>query len=144
MIILDTNIVSVLVRPEPLRDPVVTQWLTGLPVGETHITAVTRAELLYGLAVMPPSRRKDALILATRRLLEALETLTEPFDTPAADQYAQIVAHRRRAGRPISVHDAQIAAIAQTRSASLATRNLKDFDGLGLRLVNPHDRESWT
>ena len=114
-------------------------WLDAQPAGEVWISAVTVGEIRLGLALLPAGRRKA-------RLTEAFDTMVQtefadgclPYDESAAGEYAGIVASRRRAGRPISVEDAQIAGIARSAGLILATRNLSDFDAIdGLRLINP-------
>jgi predicted nucleic acid-binding protein len=136
MILLDTNILSEVMKPAPAAE--VDAWLGAQPVESLFISAVTEAELRFGLALLPEGRRRE-------RLVEALEgMLTDdfadrilPFDSAAASAYARISADRRRIGRPISQFDAQIAATAWSRNATLATRNIGDFEGCGVRLVDP-------
>ena len=143
MIVLDTDIASVFVRPRTQWHPDVGAWLATLPRDEVRLTAVTRAEIAYGVALMPPGRRQREYADRAATLLANLAPLTLPFDAAAADVYAQLVAARKKAGRPIGTHDAQIAAIVRAHRADLATRNTKDFSDLGLRLVNPYDRATW-
>jgi predicted nucleic acid-binding protein len=101
-------------------------------------TAVTEAELLYGIALLPESRRRRSLEEAIVRILnERLAGRILPFDRAAAREFADITATRRRAGRPIGEADARIAAIARSRGASLATRNIADFTDCGLELIDP-------
>lgn len=136
MIVLDTNVVSELVRAAP--DEGVLAWLDALPVTETATTAVTAAELLYGVARLPGGRRKAALEQAVRAMIdEDFRDRVEPFDRHAAAAYALVVADRDRLGQPISVADAQIAAICRARGATLATRNTKDFQDTGIELIDP-------
>jgi predicted nucleic acid-binding protein len=136
MIILDTSVISELTRPVP--DPGVVSWLDSLPAEDTAITAVTAAELQYGVRRMPDGRRKDELSAAVHALInDDFRNRVEPFDLSAADQYADVVTVRERAGQPISTADAQIAAICRVLSATLATRNTSDFTGAGVSLVNP-------
>jgi len=101
-------------------------------------TAITEAELLYGIALLPDGRRRRSLEEVINRIFaEDLTDRVLPFDSTAAHQFADLAASRRRAGRPIAEADARIAAIARSRGAALATRNVGDFVGCGLELINP-------
>jgi predicted nucleic acid-binding protein len=136
MIVLDTNVISELFRPEP--DVRVTTWVESL-VGDVAITAVTLSELLAGVRRLPEGRRKAVL---AERVAAALEPYKEtsavlPFDADAAEQYAEVLVAREQAGLPISTEDAQIAAICRSRAAACATRNVKDFASTGIRLIDP-------
>jgi len=133
VIIIDTNVISEMMRPEP--DLMVLAWSNA--AGTLHTTAITVAEVEYGIARLPAGRRKDHLIAMTAEVFADFRSVTLPFDTHAAHQYAQIVAGRERGGRPITTADAQIAAICATQAATLATRNTRDFDATGISLVNP-------
>lgn len=137
MILLDTNVLSEFMRPQP--EPKVVSWLDGQPAGEIWTSAISRAEIELGLALLPKGKRQKALLEAARAMFEEdFAGRCWPFDEAAAGHYARIVAGCMRKGRPISVEDAQIAAIALTHDAILATRNTADFTGIaGLRLVNP-------
>ncbi len=136
MIILDTNVVSELTRQRP--DVGVLTWLDSLSPIEVATTAVTAAELRYGVARLRHGHRKAALESAVHGLLEDdLRGRVEPFDHAAAIHYGVVVSDREKVGRPISVSDAQIAAICLRLGAPLATRNIKDFELTGLKLVNP-------
>lgn len=136
MIVLDTNVVSEVFRPEPASR--VVAWLEEL-TGDVAITAVTLAELLAGLARLPDGRRRSALVEQVDLALEPYRATRAilPFDVAAAEQYADVLAARERAGRPIHTADAQIAAICRAHGATCATRNVKDFDGTGVDVVNP-------
>lgn len=142
MIILDTNVISELTRPAP--DSGVIAWLDSLPSEETAITAITAAELRYGVRRMPDGRRKTELSEAVSALIATdFRDRVEPFDVLAADEYADVVTVREQSGQPISTSDAQIAAICRVLDATLATRNTTDFKGTGVNLINPwkpHDR----
>lgn len=136
MIVLDTNVISELTRQAP--KPGVISWLDSLPAEEVGITAVTAAELLYGVTRMPAGRRKTELAAAVRGLLgDDFRDRVLPFDEHCASRYADIVCGREALGRPIGVADAQIAAICRTAEAMLATRNTDDFSGTGIELINP-------
>ena len=136
MILLDTNVLSELTRPMP--DPAVERWLAAQFAADLFVSAITEAELRYGVALLPPGRRRSLLAAATDDMLaNDLRGRTLPFDSPAAIAYADIVARRRQAGRPMSLFDAQIAAIARSRGAVLATRNVRDFEGCGITVVHP-------
>lgn len=136
MIVVDTNVISELTRYVP--DPGVLSWLDELPVGELATTAVTAAELRYGAAGLPSGHRKRELTVAISGLLnEDFYGKVLPFDERAAIRYADIVASRERTGRPIDVADAQIAAICRDLGATLATRNIADFEETGIPLIDP-------
>jgi toxin FitB len=136
VIVLDTNVISELTRQIP--EPGVISWLDSLPAEEVGTTAVTAAELLYGVARMPAGRRKTELTAAVRGLLgDDFRDRVLPFDEHCASRYADIVWGRETLGRPIGVADAQIAAICRTAEATLATRNIDDFSGTGIELFNP-------
>lgn len=136
MIVHDTNVVSELLRASP--DSVVMQWHERARAEGVVITAVTKAELLFGLARLPEGRRKHDLADGLRTVLDSYgpESVL-PFDSQAADSYGTVIAERESAGRPIGILDAQIAAICISRNLSLATRNVKDFVGLQLTLLDP-------
>ena len=138
MIVLDTNVLSELIKPAP--EAQVLDWVADQPMASVFTTAITQAEILYGLALLPDGRRKAALEKAVVGMFEedfARRVLL--FDGAAAHAYAVVAAERRRAGRPISQFDAQIAAICRSRGADLATRNVSDFTGCGIQVVNPWD-----
>ena len=135
MIILDTNVVSELMRPA--GDPRVLNWMLETGDGDLATTAITVAEIEYGLARLPDGSRADALRTAAAALWESFATAILPFDTAAARDYGALMAARERAGRPTSAFDAQIAAIAKVYKAKVATRNVADFQGMGLKLIDP-------
>ncbi|MDP9813338.1 putative nucleic acid-binding protein [Rhizobium tibeticum] len=136
MIILDTNVLSELLAPSP--SSAVIEWLAAQPSPSVFTTAITEAEILYGLRLLPEGRRRRELEAAILPIFsEDLSGRVLPFDRDAADVYATVATKRRAAGRPISQFDAQIAAVALSRGASLATRNVSDFDELDLVIVNP-------
>lgn len=136
MILLDTNILSELVRLTP--EVAVEQWLADQPVTSVFISTITEAELRYGVALVSSGNQRSALAAGIGRMLEEdFRGRILPFDSPAAVAFADIADERRRAGRPISQADAAIAAIARSRGAALATRNVPDFEGCGVEIINP-------
>lgn len=136
MIVLDTNVISELTRPVP--DSGVIAWLDSQPAEETAVTAITVAELRYGVRRLPDGRRKAELSEAVSALVDTdFRGRVEAFDVLAAEQYADVVTMRERAGRPISTSDAQIAAICRVLNATLATRNTADFASTGVDLIDP-------
>ena len=136
MIVLDTNIVSELIRPRP--NPSVVDWVARQPGTSLFISAVTEAELRYGVEILPAGHRRERLAAEIESTLrEDFSRRILPFDSAAARAYATIMADRRAAGRPISQADCQIAAIARSRGAPVATRNVADFAGCGIKVVNP-------
>jgi toxin FitB len=136
MILLDTNVVSELMKASPA--PSVLGWIDATRGASQFISSVTEAEILYGIALLPEGKRRDALANAARVAFEThFHGRILPFDSEAAKAFAALAAGRRRAGLPISMADAQIAAIARSRGAVLATRNGPDFEGCGVELINP-------
>lgn len=135
MIVLDTNVVSELMRTTPAAN--VVDWVTQQPAAEVCTTAVTLAEVRYGIARLPAGRRRDLLRAAADDVFSAFADQVLAFDAPAATHYADIVVERQHSGSPISGFDAQIAAVCRTHHATLATRNTDDFDHLGLDLIDP-------
>lgn len=136
MLVIDTNVASDLMRPTPT--PSVVAWIAERNAATMYLTAVSEAELRFGIAILPTGRRRDALEAAMRRWLEqGFADRILPFDSAAARAYAEIAADRRKAGRPIGEADCQIAAISCSRGASLVTRNVRDFEGTGVEVVDP-------
>lgn len=137
IVILDTNVVS-----EPMRfspSATVMAWLSRKPEsGHFFVTTVTMAEILFGVELLPRGKRHDKMLAqAQATFAEDFAGRILPFDEDAARAFAEIAASRRAQGRPITDLDAQIAAIARSRDATLATRNTADFEHCGVRLVNP-------
>jgi predicted nucleic acid-binding protein len=138
MIVLDTNVLSEIMRPEP--SPRVVAWMGAQSAADVYTTSITEAEVLHGLMLLPSGKRRDALeTAATSMFEEDFAGRILGFGSDAAPLYARIASDRRRAGRPISHFDAQIAAIARLAGAALATRNTADFEGCGLHVVDPWD-----
>ena len=135
MIILDTNVVSELMRPEPA--PRVANWVRDRDRRELRTTAITLAEIRYGIARLPDGRRKQVLLAAADETFTAFADQVVPVDTAAAEHYAIIASRRERAGKPIVGIDALIAGICRSRGAALATRTVSDFDGTGIQLIDP-------
>jgi hypothetical protein len=136
MIILDTNVLSELMRPRP--DEHVVAWLAAQPATSVYTTSITQAEILHGMLLLSPGRRRSAFEAAAQSMFsKEFDGRILGFGSDAALPYALIASERRRAGRPISHFDAQIAAIGYSAGATLATRNVSDFDGCGLKVVDP-------
>ncbi|MBL5973538.1 MAG: type II toxin-antitoxin system VapC family toxin [Candidatus Leucobacter sulfamidivorax] len=137
MIVLDTNVVSALMRPD--LDPAIARWIAEHDPSEFVLTAVTRAEIRYGIARLPAGQRRERLRHAADALFAAQAGRILPFDERAADLYGDIIAQREATGRPIGVLDAQIAAIARAHDAVIATRDTGGFADTGTAIVNPFE-----
>jgi len=136
MIILDTNVLSELMRPRP--SPQVIAWVAAQPAAELFTTAITQAEILYGIELLARGKRRQALLAAAEAMFsEDLAGRIVGFEGEGARAFSRIAAHRRQIGKPISHADAQIAAIAQVHGAKLATRNFGDFAECGIEVVDP-------
>lgn len=136
MFILDTNILSVMMR-SPLV-PEVAAWVAAQPEELLYTTAVSEAEVLAGIEILPDGRRRADLEKAARAMFaDDFDGRILPFDSEAAAAYADIFAARRQAGRPTAPHDLMIASVARARGAIMVTRNTADFEGCGLTLINP-------
>jgi predicted nucleic acid-binding protein len=136
LIVVDTNVLSELTRLAPAPD--VVSWLDSLAADEVATTAITAAELLYGVERLPDGQRKTELAAAVHGLLSHdFQGRVLAFDERAARRYAEIVSRRERLGRAIGVADAQIASICRAIGAALATRNTDDFEEAGIDLINP-------
>jgi hypothetical protein len=141
MIILDTNVISETMRSRP--DQSVLAWLDERKAAGLFVTTITEAEIRFGIARIDQGKRRDGLAAAAEQAFETLfRGRVLPFDRDAARDYAAIAAHRFAIGRPISQFDCQIAAIARSRGAAVATRNVQDFAETGLELVNPWEGQS--
>ena len=136
MILLDTNVLSELMKPAPAER--VVRWLAAQPATSLYTTSVTQAEILHGIMLLPSGRRRRAFEAAADAMFdEDFGGRILPFDSDAAHPYARIAADRRRAGRPISHLDAQIAAIARAAGAAIATRNVTDYAACSVTVINP-------
>lgn len=138
MIVLDTNVLSALMRDTP--DPAVVEWLDQQPTESIWTTSVTVFEIRAGIDLLAPSRRRKRLDETFSQLLdEDLDGRVQPFDLTAAIAAGTITASQQRAGRAVEVRDVQIAGIAASRHATVATRNTRHFDDTGVEVVNPWD-----
>jgi len=138
MTILDTNVLSELMRPKPSVR--VVAWIAKQPTIELFTTAITEAEIFYGIQLLTKGKRQEELLAAAEAMFaEDFAGRIFGFEGDAARAFAQIAARRRTLGRPISHADAQIASIARVHGAKLATRNLTDFEGCGVEIVDPWD-----
>jgi predicted nucleic acid-binding protein len=136
MIILDTNVLSALMPPNPAA--AVVHWLDQYPADSFWITSITHFEIEFGIALLAAGRRRNELQSAFERLIaEQLEDRVLDFDRMAASAAARLAARRQRAGKSTDIRDTQIAGIAVARRATLATRNVRHFEGLELGVVNP-------
>ena len=136
MVVLDTNVLSELMRPA--ADRVMTAWFADRATSSLYLTAVSEAELRFGMAIMPSGRRRDGLAAGLERMLgTGFANRILPFDSRAAEAYAEIAAARRRMGRRIPEADCQIAAIARSRGMAVATRNVGDFSDTGIEVIDP-------
>ena len=136
MVMLDTNVLSELMRPA--SDRVIAAWVADRATSSLYLTAVSEAELRSGLAIMPSGQRRDGLAAGLERMLRTgFANRVLPFDSGAARAYAEIVAARRRVGRPIPETDCQIAAIARSHGMAVATRNVGDFTDTGIEVIDP-------
>jgi toxin FitB len=135
LIVLDTNVLSEPLKTDP--EEAVLSWIAAQD--DMATTAVAVAELLTGARRLPPGRRRDDLLVGVDRVLGAFPASVLPYDEAAARRYAEMQESRRSVGVPLSVEDGMIAAICASRSLALATRNIRDFEGLGVSLINPWD-----
>ena len=136
MIVIDTNVVSELMRPTP--EPAVMTWFSQQESAQLYLAAVSEAELRAGAAILPAGRRRDRLAAEVDAVIrQDFAGRVLPFDSAAARAYAAIAASRRSVGRPILEAHCQIAAIARTSDAAVATRNGADFEHCGIAVIDP-------
>jgi hypothetical protein len=136
VIILDTNVLSELMKPVPSQ--LVSEWVAKQPATELFATAISEAEIFFGIELLPKGKRRDSLLKAAEGMFEKdLDGRIFGFDSDAVRLFATIAAHRRALGRPISQPDAQVAAIARLKGAKIATRNVTDFSDCGVDLIDP-------
>lgn len=139
MVVLDTNVVSELMRPSPAAR--VLAWVRGQVGGELYTTAITLAEIRYGIERLADGRRRQLLRTTADEVFGGFEEQVLPFDAKAALRYAAILSGRDRAGRPIDGFDAQIASICREHQAVLVTRNCADFERTGVEVIDPWREE---
>jgi len=135
VIILDTNVLSALMQQEPDRKAVL--WLDKQARTSVWTTSITILEVRFGLEIMATGRRRSLLVEAFEDLLDQMDRRVAAFDDEAAIQAANLMASRRKKGRPVELRDTMIAGIVTARHASLATRNLNHFEDLSIPLINP-------
>ena len=136
MIVLDTNVLSECLKPQP--NAAVLDWMAPQSRSALFTTTIVEAEILYGIRLLPEGARKDALWLAAKAMFDQdFANHVIAFDRACAEAYAEIAGRRRTQGKPISQFDAMIAAVARSRGATLATRNHRDFVDCGINVINP-------
>jgi toxin FitB len=141
MIILDTNVLSELMKPK--KSEIVRNWAVQQSLIDLFTTTITQAEILYGIALLPAGKRRDELSQAAHLMFsEDFAGHVLPFDQSAAVAFANIASQRRQNGTPISQADAMIAAICYTCGATIATRNVSDFEGCGISIINPWESQT--
>lgn len=139
MIILDTNIISEMMKPYPSDNLI--SWLDQEDVSKLYITTITIAEISYGINALPEGNKKVLIAEAfSRTIMSGFELRIYPFDESSAYLYGKIMADRKKKGRPLSIPDGQISAIALSRNCTVATRNVNDFVNSGIDIVNPFVR----
>ena len=136
--VLDTNVLSEIMKPQGARK--VKNWVVTQPRENLFITSITQAEILYGIAILPDGKRRQALrVSAQAMFVEEFIGQILAFEQKAAVDFAEIAANRKKIGKPISQADAQIAAICLVNNAAIATRNVDDFADCQIKIVNPWD-----
>jgi toxin FitB len=135
MIVLDTNVLSALMRPVPDAD--VVDWLDQQPQSSIWTTSITVIEIRFGLQIMAAGKRRSALLQAFDVLLEKIDQRVAAFDIAAAQQAAGLMASRQKKGRPVDLRDTMIGGIVLANHATLATRNIPHFEDLGAAVIDP-------
>jgi predicted nucleic acid-binding protein len=136
VLILDTNVISEVLRQAP--DEIVVSWFEAQPRQQLFTTAVTQAEILYGITLLPKGNRRQKLLSIAQNIFdEDLHDRILAFGSETASHYADIAALRKSLGKPISQFDAMIASIAHLHGAAVVTRNPSDFDHCGINVINP-------
>src|SRR6185437_7841998 len=133
MIILDTNVLSAVMRMKP--EPAVIAWLNDQPLESVWVTAITIYEVRFGIELLPSSKKRMSLLESFHSFLDAIDHRISPFDAAAGEQAASLMARRQKAGRPIDLRDTIIAGIALARRATLATRNRIHFADAGITIL---------
>lgn len=138
MILLDTNVVSAAMAPEPPSR--LLEWLNRQSTETLFLSSITLAEIAYGIRILPDGRRRRSLGERFEKFIAVgFAQRILAFDAPSAAQYPEVMGHRREIGRPLSALDGQIVSIARAHSSALATRNLRDFEDCGVELINPFE-----
>jgi predicted nucleic acid-binding protein len=137
MIVLDTNVLSALMRSQP--ETKVVAWLDAQPRDSVWITSITALEVRFGLQIMPAGKKRTALLHAFESLLDTIDHRIAAFDAAAAEHAGDLMARCQDAGRPVDLRDTMIAGIVLARRASLATRNVAHFKDAGISVVDPWD-----
>ena len=135
MIVLDTNVVSEVMKPAP--NPHVRAWLNNQAAETLYLTSVTLAELLFGIRLLPSGKRKDILVQALDRLMALFRNRVLPFDTDAAKFYAELAVAARGAGRAFPTADGYIAAIAASRRSMVASRDVAPYEATKIVVIHP-------
>ncbi len=135
MIVLDTNVVSESMKPEP--HPSVRAWLNDQAAATLFLSSVTLAELLFGIAALPAGKRKDMLAQALDGLMGLFRDRVLPFDTDAARRYAELAVTAKSGGRGFPTPDGYIAAIAASRNFIVASRDTAPYEAAGVSVINP-------
>jgi toxin FitB len=137
MIVLDTNVVSEAMKPPDQSSQEVIAWLSAQRGGELYTTAITAAEILGGVSIMPQGKRRNQTAEAARRVLDLFGNRILGFDLGAAKFFADATAIRRKAGKSIDAFDLLIGAVARQYGMAIATRNTYDFEDCGVPLIDP-------
>jgi len=138
MILVDTNVISMMMAPSPAKSAL--NWINDQDTVNLYLSTITIAEIGYGLKIMPDGKRRQRLSDRFNDFVSnGFGQRILNFDEVAAHKYAEVMAHRRSIGRPLSLPDGQIASIARANNFAVATRNIRDFEECGLKLINPFE-----